>query len=96
MGTWPADGTMWSGDQNFSVMQFLPPREFFLVHTVMQAWSFFLKTGTRLLRSKKFHSTVSTQGPTELALKIIPADLPASLYLRLFWLGNAMVNNDRK
>lgn len=96
MGMWPADGTMWPGDQNFSVMQFLPPGKFFLVHTIMHAWSFFFKTGIRLLLSKKLHSAISTQGPTEQALKVIPADTPASPYLRLFRLGNATVNNERK
>lgn len=93
---WPADGIMWSSDQNFSVMQFLPPGESFLVHTIMHAWSFFLKTGIRLLLSKKLHSAISTQGPAEQALKVIPADLPASVYSCLSRLENAVVNNDRK
>lgn len=87
---------MWPGDQNFSVMQFLPPGEFFLVHEIMHAWRFCLKTGTTLLLSKKLHSALSTQGPAEQALKRIPADVSASLYPRLFQLANAMVNNDRK
>lgn len=83
MGTRPADGTMWLGDQNFSVMQFLPPGEFFLVHEIMHAWRFCLwyKTGIKLLLSKKLHSDTSSQGPAEQALKRIPADVPASLYL---------------